>query len=150
MVSCRSCRRNVVECADEDGPLALGEAAAEFGLGGGNRGIVYLGNPNEFGNPVYLQKVNCEKVLFPLTHGFAENSRGLGAAEMAWSIRAGRPNRACKEMAFHVFEMMHGVMLSAERGEVYRLESTFETPKALPAGYIGDGDWTRKEESALI
>ena len=116
----------------------------------GTDGIVYMGNPNEFGNPVYLQKVNCEKVLFPLTHGFAENSRGLGAAEMAWSIRAGRPNRACKEMAYHVFEMMHGVMLSSERGEVYRMESTFETPKALPAGYIGDGGWTRKEESALI
>ena len=34
-------------------------------------------------------------------------------------------------------------MLSAERGEAYRLESTFETPKALPAGYMGDGDWSR-------
>ena len=25
-----------------------------------------------------------------------------------------------------------------------------ETPAALPAGYMGDGGWTRKEESALI
>ena len=116
----------------------------------GTDGIVYMGNPNEFGGPVYLQRVGSEKVLFPLTHGFAENSRGLGAAEMAWSIVAGRNHRASKEMAFHVFEMMHGIMLSAERGEVYRLASTFETPRALPAGYIGDGGWTRKEESALI
>ncbi len=116
----------------------------------GTDGIVYMGNPNEFGGPVYLQRVGSEKVLFPLTHGFAENSRGLGAAEMAWSIVAGRDHRASKEMAFHVFEMMHGIMLSAERGEVYRLASTFETPRALPAGYIGDGGWTRKEESALI
>ena len=116
----------------------------------GTDGIVYMGNPNEFGGPVYLQRVGSEKVLFPLTHGFAENSRGLGAAEMAWSIVAGRDHRASKEMAFHVFEMMHGIMLSAERGEVYRLTSTFETPRALPAGYIGDGGWTRKEESALI
>ena len=30
------------------------------------------------------------------------------------------------------------------------MESTFETPKALPAGYISVGDWSRKEESALI
>ena len=29
------------------------------------------------------------------------------------------------------------------------LESTFETPAGLPAGYMGDGGWTRKEESAL-
>ena len=87
---------------------------------------------------------------FPLTHGYAENSRGLGAAEMAWSIAAGRNHRASKEMAYHVFEMMHGVMLSAEREAPYRMESTFETPAALPAGYMGDGGWTRKEESALI
>ena len=116
----------------------------------GTDGILYMGNPNEFGNPVYVQKVNGGKQLFPLTHGFAENSRGLGAAEMAWSIVAGRNHRASKEMAFHVFEMMHGIMLSAEKGEFYKMESTFETPKALPEGYIGDGGWTRKEESALI
>ena len=116
----------------------------------GTDGIVYMGNPNHFGDKVYIQKVNGEKVEFPLTHGYDKNSRGLGAAEMAWSILAGRNHRASKEMAYHVFEMMHGIMLSAENGDVYKLESTFETPKGLPAGYIGDGGWTRKEESALI
>lgn len=116
----------------------------------GTEGILYMGNPNEFGNPVYIQKTLGEKVQFPLTHGFEENSRGLGAAEMAWSILAGREHRASKEMAFHVFELMHGVMISAEKGEVYKMESTFETPKALPSGYQGDGGWTRKQESALM
>ncbi len=116
----------------------------------GTDGILYMGNPNEFGDPVYIRKVNGEKVAFPATHGFAENSRGVGAAEMAWSIKAGRKNRASKEMAFHVFEMMHGIMLSAESGERYCLESTFDIPAGLPEGYIGDGGWTRKEESALI
>ncbi len=116
----------------------------------GTDGILYMGNPNEFGDRVYIRKVNGEKVEFPLTHGFAENSRGLGAAEMAWSIVADRDHRASKEMAFHVFELMHGIMTSSETGAVYQMESSFETPKALPAGYIGDGGWTRKEESALI
>ena len=116
----------------------------------GTDGILYMGNPNEFGDRVYIRKVNGEKVEFPLTHGFAENSRGLGAAEMAWSIVAERDHRASKEMAFHVFELMHGIMTSSETGAVYQMESSFETPKALPAGYIGDGGWTRKEESALI
>jgi len=116
----------------------------------GTDGILYMGNPNEFGDNVYIAKVGCEKTLFPLTHGFAENSRGLGAAEMAWSILAGRDHRASKEMAFHVFEMVHGIMISSEKGKMYRMKSTFKTPAALPAGYIGDGGWTRKEESALI
>jgi len=52
-------------------------------------------------------------------------------------------------MAFHVFELMHSIITSAETGKVVKLESSFETPKALPAGYMGDGGWTRKEESAL-
>ena len=115
----------------------------------GTEGILYMGNPNEFGNPVYIKKTLSDKVEFPLTHGYAENSRGVGAAEMAWSIVQGRKNRASKEMAYHVFELMHGIMTSADTGKVVNLESTFETPAGLPAGYMGDGGWTRKEESAL-
>ena len=42
------------------------------------------------------------------------------------------------------------IMISADSGKTYKLQSTFETPKALPEGFIGDGGWTRKEESALI
>ena len=109
-----------------------------------------MGNPNEFGNPVYNRKTMSDKVEFPLTHGFAENSRGVGAAEMAWSIAAGRNHRASKEIAFHVFELMHGIMTSAETGEMYKMGSAFEIPAALPSSYMGDGGWTRKEESALI
>jgi len=116
----------------------------------GTDGILIMGDPNQFGAQVYLQKTNSAPVAFPLTHGFAENSRGLGAAEMAWSIRAGRNHRASKEMALHVFETMHGIMTSAESGAACALASRFETPAALPEGYIGDGAWTRKEESALI
>ncbi len=115
----------------------------------GTDGILYMGNPNEFGGAVYIQKTLSGKVEFPHTHGFAENSRGVGAAEMAWSIVKGRKNRASKEMAFHIFELMHGIVGSAESGETYHMESTFETPAALPSGYISDGDWSRKEESAL-
>jgi len=116
----------------------------------GTDGILIMGDPNMFGTSVYLQKTNSAPVAFPLTHGFAENSRGLGAAEMAWSIRAGRNHRASKEMAMHVFETMHGIMTSAESGTTHFMQSTFATPAALPEGYIGDGGWTRKEESALI
>jgi hypothetical protein len=30
------------------------------------------------------------------------------------------------------------------------MTTRFETPAALPEGFIGDGGWTSKEESALI
>ena len=116
----------------------------------GTEGILIMGDPNLFGAPVYLKKTLGEPVEFPLTHGFAENSRGLGAAEMAWSIIAGRNHRASKEMAYNVFETMHGIMTSAQNGNMYKMESTFTTPNALPSTYISDDDWSRKEESALI
>lgn len=115
----------------------------------GTEGILYMGNPNEFGNPVYLKKTMSDRIQFPFTHGFKENSRGVGAAEMAWAIVNKRKNRACKEMAFHVFELMHGIMTSAQTGKVVNLESTFETPKGLPAGFIPDCEWGHPEESAL-
>lgn len=86
----------------------------------------------------------------PLTHGFDVNSRGLSAAEMAWSIRANSPHRASKEMAYHVFEMLHGMMISAGQGSFYQMESTFTIPEMLPAGFIGNSKWIGTEERALV
>lgn len=116
----------------------------------GTDGILKMGDPNQFGDVVSLHKPLSEPIVFPFTHGFKDNSRGVGASEMAWAIRAGRPHRASKEMAYHVFENMHGIMLSAQSGERYTMESTFTKPDALPEGYISVGDWSKKEESALI
>ena len=115
----------------------------------GTEGILTMGDPNLFGDRVTLKRTMGDEIVFPFTHGYADNSRGLGAAEMAWSIVLGRQHRASKELAFHVFEMMHGMLISAQRNDVYRMESCFPIPSALPADYIGSGNWTRREESAL-
>ena len=45
---------------------------------------------------------------------------------------------------------MHSIMTSAQTGQIVQLESTFETPKALPAGFIPDCEWGHPEESALV
>jgi len=115
----------------------------------GTDGILSMGNPNNFGDPVVLKRLKRPEIEFPLSHGFDSNSRGLGAAEMAWSIRAGRPHRASKEMAYHVFEMIHGMMISAEQGAFYQMESTFTPPEILPTGGIGNSKWVGTEERAL-
>lgn len=116
----------------------------------GTDGILVMGDPNQFGSPVYVKKAMGEMIKFPFTHGFTENSRGLGAAEMAWSIRKNRPHRASMEMAYHVFEMIYGMYQSAHNGKMYEMESSFEKIKALPEGYIGNGFWGPTEESALV
>ncbi len=116
----------------------------------GTEGILVMGDPNQFNGRNYIQKPMGELIEFPFTHGYTENSRGVGAAEMAWSIEKGRPHRASMEMAYHVFELIHGMYISAESSQVYQLESTFDRPQALPTGYLDNGFWGPMEESALF
>lgn len=115
----------------------------------GDKGIMRMGDPNTFGGEVELVKTQSDPVKFPFTHGFTDQSRGLGAAEMAWSIRAGRPHRASKEMALHVLEIITGMFESLETGHPYIMTSRFERPCILPEGYIGEGFWAPNEETAL-
>lgn len=116
----------------------------------GDDGILKLGDPNNFDSPNLLQKPNNEITTFPFTHGFRENSRGVGAAEMAWSIAKDRPHRASMEMAYHVFELIHGMYISAHDGQIYEMKSTFKKPQPLPTGYVDNGFWGPTQESALI
>jgi len=51
-----------------------------------------------------------------LTHGFAENSRGIGVADMAYAIRSGRAHRASGALGNHVLEAMHGFHDAASDG----------------------------------
>lgn len=68
-----------------------------------------MGDLNHFGALITLQKTRSAPFEFLFTHSFAVDYRGLGAAEMA----------------FHVFETMHGIMISAKKEERYDMASTF-------------------------
>ena len=116
----------------------------------GDSGILRLGDPNTFGGAVTIQKPHNAPANLPFSHGFQEQSRGLGAAEMAWSVLADRPHRASKEMACHVLEIVHGIFKSIESKSSYQMTTTFAKPDILPEGYIGKGFWEPEEESALI
>ncbi len=78
--------------------------------------------------------------------GYCDNSRGLGAAEMAWSIRKGRTPRANKEMALHALEALHGIVVSSNTRMNYMLETSFQKTPMLPQGFIGSDN---KAEAAL-
>ena len=43
----------------------------------------------------------------PLTHIYAEQSLGLGLADMAVAIRENRPHRASGALAYHALDVMH-------------------------------------------
>jgi predicted dehydrogenase len=97
----------------------------------GSEGTLSLPNPDTFGGPVLVRRFGGEFTRVPLTHGFLENSRGIGLADMAASILRGTRPRACGDMAFHVLDVMVGFLDSAESGSHCNMTSTCERPEAL-------------------
>lgn len=114
----------------------------------GTEGILELGDPNCFGDPVTLYKPENPACTLPMSHGYdgrallpditeAERDyghRGVGVAELAWAIRKHRPNRLSKELGLHTVEILCGLETSAAEGAVYHMTSTFKM-EALQPGY---------------
>jgi predicted dehydrogenase len=100
----------------------------------GTEGSLSVPDPNGFGGTVKLWR-NREQgwVEVPLTHGYAENGRGLGTADMASAIRAGRSHRASGELAFHVLDIMQAFHDASREGRHIDLGSTCQRPAPLPA-----------------
>ena len=101
-------------------------------------------DPNGFGGPVKLlprrrQERMAGRCRF--THGYAENSRGLGVADMACGLRSGRAHRASGELAYHVLDVMHAFHDASAQGRHVELASTCRRPDPLPTGLaVGELD----------
>ena len=116
----------------------------------GTEGILYLPDPNQFGGEVKaILKGRTEPLVLQPTHGYAENSRGIGPAELAWSLRLGRKPRTNKEMAFHGLELLLGLYQSCGAKQFYRMSSSFERPAPIPRGYLGAEYGGSEAESGL-
>jgi predicted dehydrogenase len=102
----------------------------------GSEGTLVVPDPNTFGGPIYLRRSGEQNwTEIPLAHGFTENSRGIGAADMAYAIMNNRPHRANGEMAFHVLEAMHAFHISSDEGRHYEMTSSCERPEPFPVGF---------------
>lgn len=99
----------------------------------GTEGSLSLPDPNTFGGPVRLKRGGGEWEEVPLTRPYAGNSRGLGVAELAQAIQERRSHLASGEVAYHVLEIMHGLLSSAERRAEVMMESHPERPEPLSA-----------------
>lgn len=134
----------------------------------GTEGIAYLGDPNTFAGSVRIVRSGGGSCEIPLTHGYSgspiygdptggqlagHGHRGLGVAEMCWSMRLGRPCRASKEMGLHAVELLRGAELASSAGEIYQMTSTFTKPAPLPSGYLSTtfgGQVRADAEASLI
>jgi len=103
----------------------------------GSEGSLMVPDPNTFEGPVYLRRHDQKEwTQVPLTHFYSENSRGLGVADMAYSILKGREHRASGELAFHVLDIMHGFHDASQEGKHINLESSCKRPEALGQGIL--------------
>jgi predicted dehydrogenase len=103
----------------------------------GTEGSMSVPDPNGFGGtPMIKRAGQKEWTAVPLSHIYAENSRGIGVADMAYGLRSGRQHRPNGELAYHVLDMMHAFHDSSDQGRHIMLESTCDRPKPLPLGLL--------------
>jgi len=110
----------------------------------GTKGILYLPDPNGFGGEVRLQP-NWAYDAAPAPARalgnrpyYADNSRGVGPAELAWSVRAGRPARAGADMACHVLEVIDAIIESGGTNAFVDIHSDFVRPRPLAISTEGE------------
>ena len=103
----------------------------------GSLGTLIVPDPNTFGGSVLLKTAYGDSFKeIPLTHIYAENSRGLGVADMASCIETGEKPRAGVELTNHVLEIMHAFHTSSDTKRYVDLETSCEAPRPLPLGLI--------------
>lgn len=101
----------------------------------GTRGSLAVPDPNRFDGSVELLEADGAWQPVSVEHGYAEGDlRGLGVADMARALRAGRPHRCDGELAFHVLEVLEALNRAAEGAAVVDITSRCPRPASLPPG----------------
>lgn len=106
----------------------------------GTEGTLLLPDPNFFGGTVRLRRAGDDAwSAVPLSHGYVDTARGLGAADLARALLSGGSPRASGQLAYHVLDVMQATLESATRGERIQVESHVDRPAPLPPG-LADGE----------
>jgi len=110
----------------------------------GTQGSLSAANPDLFDGVSELRRAGQEEMRqpppapggvpwmpFPLTHD-GDVGRGIGVADMAEAIQAGRPHRASAELACHVLEVLRALEHGADQSGAIEIETRCERPAPLP------------------
>lgn len=101
----------------------------------GTTGSLGVPDPNTFGGPVAVHRKGYEGWKeMPLAFGYHENSRSIGAADMAHAIRSGRPHRCDGRLALHVLEVMTAFEESHNTRAWVDIQSPCAQPQPFPLG----------------
>lgn len=99
----------------------------------GTEGSLIVPDPNTFGGEVKVKLRDKDWEVIEPTHTHT-CGRGLGPADIAYSVRSGRPHRASGDLAFHVLEIMETYDISSNSAMAAKLKTTCALPAPIPAG----------------
>ena len=100
----------------------------------GTEAVLHIPDPNFFGGPIKIRYPSGEEKEFPYSHGYIENSRGLGVADMATAILSGRQHRASGDFARHVLDISFAILNSSKSDRHINVEAPGNLPTPLPLG----------------
>lgn len=95
----------------------------------GTEGTIRLPDPNTFGGPVKLYTADREWIELGVPEEYADDSRGIGVADMAMALQTGGSHKASGALGLHVLEVMLGAIKSGETRETVMIESTVDRPE---------------------
>ncbi len=105
----------------------------------GTEATLSVPDPNTFGGPVTLRRRGATSWdELPLSHANAEQSRGIGLADMIQAVQRGRSHRASLELSTHVLDAMESIVRSSDEGAHVTPTTRCERPDALPPGLPDD------------
>lgn len=98
----------------------------------GSEGTLSIPDPNDFGGVIRVRR-GGENVWhdLPILYGFTDDCRGIGVADMAEGVLYNRPHRASGHLAYHVLEVMDGILQAAASGQYYDMTSHVARPDPL-------------------
>ena len=100
----------------------------------GVSGSLSAPDPNRFGGTVRVSEGGRDWRDAALTHGYTDDLRSIGLADLCTAVRTGRPHRCSGELALHILEAMEAFGRSSREGAHVTLKSTAERPAPLPVG----------------
>ncbi len=101
----------------------------------GSQGSLQVPDPNTFGGQVRIFRKGYDDWKdVPFSHIYTENSRSIGAADMAYAIQSGREHRTNGQLANHVLEVMLAFDISGKLGTKVQMKTTCSRPAPLPLG----------------
>ncbi len=102
----------------------------------GAEGTLSVPDPNYFGGPIRLRRAGADEWSeLPHTHSDAVG-RGIGVADMACGLMAGREHRANGDVAYHVLDVMEAMVESSESNRHIQIASNCNRSAPLPLGLL--------------